>query len=86
MESVETPWASEGFFPRGTIVDFFRGTPKDFPGGTKTGKISFFPLETKKTTFLAKNVIGKSQVSKSRGDEALPCLLFPTPLETLVLK
>jgi len=36
-----------------------------FAGVTKSGKISFSPLETKKTTFLQKNLMGKCQISKS---------------------
>jgi len=37
-----------------------------FRGRAKT-EISFFLLETKKTTFSAKNVIEKCKISKSRG-------------------
>jgi len=48
------PWAPEEFFPGGPIVDFSRGSQNDFSRGAKNGDISFFPLETKKTTFLLK--------------------------------
>ena len=41
--------ASEGFFPG---LGFFSSI---FPGGARSGEIWFFPLETKKTTFFAKN-------------------------------
>jgi len=40
--------------------------------GAKSDKISFFLLETKKTTFFAKSVIKKCQTSKSRGKAPLP--------------
>jgi len=43
---------------------FFHREPKlFFPGAAKSGKISFFSLETKKTTCFYKNC----QISKSRG-------------------
>jgi len=51
---------------------FFRGRPKSFPGATKSGENSCCPLETKKTTSIAKNLIGKCQISKSWGF-GLPC-------------
>ena len=45
-------WASEGSFPGGgSIVDFPEIAEKNFRGAPKNGKISFFRLETKKTTF-----------------------------------
>jgi len=47
------PWAPEGFFPGGPM-DFCRGSQNDFSRGAENGDISFFPLETKKTTFLLK--------------------------------
>jgi len=34
----------------------------NFPGGAKNGKISFYPLETKKTTLFAENLLGKFQI------------------------
>jgi len=33
-----------------------------FAGGAKSGKILFSPLETKKTTFFAKSMMGKCQI------------------------
>jgi len=55
--------ASEGFFRGGPIVDFFRGSQKDFSrGDPESGEILFFFLETKKTTLLAKNVRGKCHI------------------------
>jgi len=47
-----------------------------FAGGGKSAKISFYPFETKKATFIAKNLMGKCQISKSRGTKPLirrPC-------------
>ena len=35
-------------------------------------KISFYSLETEKTTFFAKNLVGKCQISNSRGPKASP--------------
>jgi len=37
-----------------------------FPGRAKSSEISYFPLETEKTTFFAQNVIGKCQILNSR--------------------
>jgi len=37
-----------------------------FPRGTNRGEISFYSLETKRTTFFAKTLIGKFHFSKSR--------------------
>jgi len=48
------------FASGGGIVDFSRGSKKDFRGGS--GKISFYPPATKKTTFFAKNLIRKFQI------------------------
>ena len=57
------PWASEVFFPGGRANSgVFQKEPKGFSRGGKTGEISFFPLETKKATFFAKNIIGKRQI------------------------
>ena len=44
---------------------FSRGGPKYFCREGKSGKIRFSPLETKKTTFFEKNVMGRCQISKS---------------------
>ena len=49
MQFFFATWASEGFFPEGPLRIF----PKFFYWG-KSGEICFFPLETKKTTFLLK--------------------------------
>jgi len=51
------------FSRRWPIVDFSRGSQKFFQGGAKSEEISFLPLETKKTTFFAKDVIGKCKIS-----------------------
>jgi len=53
-------------FCRGGISGFFQGKLRVFLGEAKNGEIPFFPLETKKTTFFAKNLIGKCQISNSR--------------------
>jgi len=39
-------------FSREAMMDFPEVTNKIFPGEAKSGKISFFFLETRKTTFL----------------------------------
>jgi len=38
-----------------------------FQVGSKSGEISFYPLETKKTTLFAKSLTRKCQILKSRG-------------------
>jgi len=43
-----------------------------FAEGAKSGKISFSPSETKKTTFFAKTLMGKCQISKSWGGLPFP--------------
>jgi len=43
----------------------FSKVTKNICKGYKSGEISFFLLETKKTTFFAKNAIGKRKTSKS---------------------
>jgi len=40
-------------------MDFCRGGENDISRGRKIGEISFYPSETKKTTFFAKNLLGK---------------------------
>ena len=47
--------AGEIFSRKGSIVDFLRGGKNIFAGAAKSGKITFSPLETKKTTFFCKN-------------------------------
>jgi len=43
-------------------LTWIHGCRKDFfQGGDKNGEISFYSLETKRTTFFAKNVTGKCQ-------------------------
>ena len=62
---------SKGFnpeFPGEAICGIFPGIAKNiFPESAKSGETSFYPLETKKRTLVAKNVIGKCQNSKSKG-------------------
>jgi len=65
-------WVSERFFSRGGKVDFSWRRQKYFSSGGKSDKISFHPLKTKKTTFFAKNLIGKCQVSNSREGQGPP--------------
>ena len=43
------------------MVNFSRGKQKIFPGGLKYSEISFYPLETKKTTFFAQHLMGNIQ-------------------------
>ena len=59
----------------GKIV--FEGGAKIFlQGGGKSSKITFSPLETKKTIFFAKKLMGKCQTSKSWGG------FIPPPSDT----
>jgi len=52
---------------------YVQGLAKNmFAGGAKRGKISFSPLETKKTTFFAKKYDGKMSNFKIFGGLALP--------------
>jgi len=46
-------------------MEFATGSHKHFSRGTTSDEISFFPLETKKTTFLPKIAIGKCQILNS---------------------
>jgi len=56
------------FFSReGPIVDFPGVGQKYFCRVARSGKITFPPLETKTTTFFAKYLMGKRQISKSWG-------------------
>jgi len=55
------------FLVVGQKVDFSRRSQNIFPGEGQSDKNSFYPLETKKTTFFAKNLIGKCQFSNSMG-------------------
>ena len=78
-------WTSEGFipeFPGEAICGIFPGTAKNiFPESAKSGETSFYPLETKKRTLVAKNVIGKCQNSKSKGS-CWPSQTPPTRMNT----
>jgi len=40
----------EGCFPAGATVDFFKGSQRCYSRGAKSGEISFFSRESKKTT------------------------------------
>jgi len=64
------------FYRGGSCGIFLRVGKNIIPKGAKSGEISFYTLETKKSTFFAKDVIGKCQISKSRG------LGPPSPLPT----
>jgi len=63
-------WASEGIFP---------GAAKKIFQRSESGEISFYLLETKNQPFFAKNLIGKCQISKSRGSKVPPALPFRRP-------
>jgi len=52
-----TTWASEGVFSRGTITGNFHRSPQTCLEGSESDEISFFLVETNKTTFFVKNVI-----------------------------
>jgi len=56
---------------RGARVDFSRRSQWFIQGG-QIGEILFNLLETKRTTFLAENLIGKCVISKSRGGTSPP--------------
>jgi len=72
--------AGRMFSRGGLIVDFCRSSQKNFSWDGKCGEMSFFPLETKKTTVFAEQFVGKCQFSKSSGDLCpLPCLPTPMP-------
>jgi len=72
-------------FPVGVpIMDFSRGSQKGFSIRGKSDEISFFPPETKKTTFSAKNVTAKCQISNSEGCQGYPLPALPTPIPVLV--
>jgi len=63
-ERVPLNMGARGIFSReGPIVDFLGLAKNIFVGAVKSGKMTFSPLETKKTTFFAK-IDGK--MSKSR--------------------
>ena len=74
----------------GPIVDLSRSNQTDFfRMGCKSGKISFYRLESKKTTIFAKHLIGKCQISKSRRAldlEILPLLPSRCPWSRSSLK
>ena len=72
-------WASEGVFFRveGALTNFSTGNHKKISRGANSDEISFFLLETKKTTIFAKNVIKMSNF-KIQG-ERLPCPCFRHP-------
>jgi len=58
-ERVPINMGAGGIFSRkGPIVDFPWGGPKNFSWAAKSGKVTFSPLVTKKTTFFAK-IVGK---------------------------
>jgi len=48
-------------------VDFSTGSQKHFSGWARSGEIAFYPLEINKTTFFVNSLIGRRQISKSRG-------------------
>ena len=65
-------------FSRGAHLRFFTEVvKKTFPGVDKSGEISIYPIESTKTTFFAKNLIGKFQISKFRRAKA-SCPFLPT--------
>jgi len=54
-------------FSKGEIVLFPGVTKRFFQGGAKRGEISFYPLETKRTTFFAKKYNRKMSHFKIQG-------------------
>jgi len=70
----------------GGKVDFSRCSQKDFPMGAKIGEILFYPLESKKTTFFAKNLIGRCHISKSSSDAHVCNHIHMWPVSSKVYK
>ena len=64
-------------FTRGEIVDFFQGV--------QSGAISFYFLQTKKTTFFDENLTGKCQIWNSRRRLKLPLSPLPAPMRKMFL-
>jgi len=64
---------SERFFP-GRHLWIFPGKLRIPLGEIKNGEISFFPLESKKTTFVVKNLIRKCQTSFCPPSDAHGCV------------
>jgi len=84
-ERVPLNMAAERIFSRkGPIVDFLGAGQKYFAGAAKSGKITFSPLETRKTTFYAK-IDGKMSNLKVMVRPCLP-LLKPMPPKLLMIK
>jgi len=79
VKTVLKPWAAEVFFQGGTLEDFFRVAKRIFTWGASSGEISFYPLETTITTLFATKLIGKYQISQSRGANH-PWTPLPTPM------
>ena len=72
------------FFREGPIVEFPGVDQKYFVGMAKSGKITFSPLETKKTTFFAK-IDGKMSNFKI-SVRPWPPLSKPMPLKLLMIQ
>jgi len=52
---------------------FFQGGNSGFSQGkVKRGGILFYSIDTKKTSFFAENLMGKWEISKSRGQSSPP--------------
>jgi len=83
LNPVLTHGHRKDFFQGGeALADFSTGHHKNLSKREgKSDEISFFLLETKKTTFFAKNVIEKCQISKSRSKTPFPPLSTPMILE-----
>jgi len=62
-----------------TIVDLQSGNIKDFSRGGQKERNFNFPLESKKMTFFANNLIRKCQISQSRYPRPTPWLHFRRP-------
>jgi len=59
-EHVPLNMSAGRIFSREGLLAHFPGVSQHiFAGGNKCGKILFSPLETNKTTFLSKNLMGK---------------------------
>jgi len=66
-------------FSRGEVLDFSRGNQNIFPVVPTMVKFHFTNSKLREQPCFAKNLIGKHQISKSRGPSP-PCTSFPTSM------
>jgi len=61
------------------FTGFAMGSQKDICSGIKSGKFHITNSKLRKQHFIAKNMMGKCQISKSRGQG--PSASLPTPMQ-----